>query len=100
MNPTHLDLLHLFDFGIDQTTVVALKKLIETSKGPEATHGSDDPEEAHRSRNFYIGWVRQHLDGDRRSDYLPILQQAEFEAVLALRETPPDQRPAGDPLSV
>jgi hypothetical protein len=24
MNPTHLDLLHLFDFGIDQTTVVAL----------------------------------------------------------------------------
>jgi hypothetical protein len=96
----HLDFLHLIDFGIDQTTVVKLERLIDTAKGPEITYGSDDPEEAHKSRNVYISFVRQHLDGDRRDSYLNIIQNAQFEAERTLREMPPDQRPSGDPLNV
>lgn len=92
---TRLDLLHLFDVGIDETTIVTLDRLIDMSTGPEATHGSD-AEELHRSRNVYIAWVRQHLDGHRRDSYLNVLQNAQFDAEHALREMPLDQRPAGD----
>jgi hypothetical protein len=97
---TRLDLLHLIDFGIDQTTIVKLERLIATSTAPETTHGSDDPDKAHQSRNFYIGWVRQNLDGDRLDMYRGLMQNAQFEAERVLRETPPDQRPPGDPLNV
>jgi hypothetical protein len=96
----HLDLLHLFDFGIDQTTVAKLERLIETSTSHQVTHNFDNPDEAHKSRLFYIGWVRQNLDGERLDYYRGVLDAAQFDAERSLREMAPDQRPPGDPLKV
>jgi hypothetical protein len=100
------DILRLLDFGVSETTFWMLDNLIDLSESPSVTDGFKngvDKEEAHQSRNFYIGFVRKQLDAGtpRHSEFLNVMQDAEIDAELHLKSIPQDQWPSGiDPITL
>jgi hypothetical protein len=103
---TRLDLIHLIEFSIDEATFWMLDKLIEFADSPEIIDAFKDGknnEEAHRSRQYYVGHVRQEIGAGtiRHSEYLNVMHTAETDAERELEAIPPDQRPSDiDPLTL
>jgi hypothetical protein len=101
---TGLDIIHLLNFAVSEAAFWNLDRLLEMSESPEVTDGFEDgpnTEKAHKSREFYIGYVRQELgQGTHRfSSYLTVMHTAQWEAEQELEQTPQDQRPTDlDPL--
>jgi hypothetical protein len=96
---TRLDLIHLLDFSVNQTTFWMLDRLLETATSPEVTHGTDRgiyTEEAHNSRQWFLGHAQQELGAGtlRRSNFENVLHVAAADAERELEATPQDQRPS------
>lgn len=97
---TRLDLIHLLEFSINETTFWMLDRLLDNAHSPEVTDGlahGQNTEEAHVSRQWFTGYVRQEIGAGthRQSDYLNVLHAAQGEAERELESIPPDQRPPG-----
>lgn len=102
---TRLDLIHLLNFGVNETTYWMLDRLVELAVSPEVTDGLEHgpySDEAHKARQWFIGYVRQELGtGFRRDDYHNLLLTAQGQAESDLEATPQEERPKGvDPLLV
>jgi len=101
---TGLDIAHLLDFAVSEAAFWNVDRLLEMSESPEVTDGFEDgpnTEKAHKSREFYIGYVCQELgQGTHRfSSYLTVMHTTQWEAEQELEQTPQDQRPTDlDPL--
>lgn len=81
---TRLDLIHLLDFALLESTLVLLDGLIELSGLPEVTDqfaNGEHSAEAQRARQWYIGFVSQEIAGNfhRRQNFLGIMANAEAE---------------------
>ena len=103
---TRLDLIHLFEFSVNEATFWMLDRLLETADSAEITDAfknGKNTEEAHKSRQFFVGYVRQEIGAGsiRHSDYINVMHMAEGDAERELEAIPPDQRPSGiDPLTL
>jgi hypothetical protein len=81
---TRLDLIHLLDFSLTQSTLVMLDRLIELATQPEVTdqfrQGEHTPE-AQQARQWYVRFVSQEIAGNfnRRQDFLGVIAGAEGE---------------------
>jgi len=100
---THIDLIHLLNCALNQSTLVRLGRLIELACSPQVTDAFKNGEnsiEAQQSRQFYIDYVGREIAGnfDRRQRYLGILANAETEVDRRLDDTE-DQRSAGETLA-
>ncbi|MCP3463493.1 hypothetical protein [Bradyrhizobium sp. CCGUVB23] len=96
---TRLDLIHLLDFSVNETTYWMLDRLLDTADSPEVTDGFSggvNTVEAHNSRQFFLGHARQEIGAGtiRRSEFENMLRSAEVDAERELEATPQDQRPA------
>ena len=70
---TQLDVVHLLDFAVSEAAFWVLDRLVDLSELSEITDGFEGgAEEAHKSREFFVGYVRQQLGPAtfRLSDYL------------------------------
>jgi hypothetical protein len=101
---TRLEIGQLLDFAISEAAFWVLDRLLDLSESPEITDAFEDgqdTEAAHKSREFYVGYVRQELGPGthRLSTYLTLMHSAQGEAERELEQTPRDQRRADlDPL--
>jgi hypothetical protein len=106
VSQNHLDMIHLLDFAINDTTYRMLQRLIEIADSPAVTDSFKaglDTDDAHKSREWFVGYVRQELGAGtiRHSEYQSVMYAAQSEAEHELEATPQDQRPSGiDPLTV
>jgi len=102
-----LDVLHMLDFGVYQTTYVMLSQLVDNipaiynvdSNAPLPLELAN--QKAHNDAQVFMQSVRNRIcDGsDRASKYMNLMYSAERMAEHELKITPPEQRPAGiDPL--
>jgi hypothetical protein len=101
------DLLHLLDFGVYQTTLVMLSRLVdEIPAHYNVDIAAPLPHEfanrhSDNSAQIYLQSVRRYVcDGsDRAARYQSLMQHAENEADRQLKQTPIDKRPEDvDPL--
>jgi len=81
---TRLDLIHLLDFSLMQSTLAILDRLIELATLPEVIDRFREGEhtlEAQESRRWYTGYVGQEISGNfhRRQFFLGIMANAEAE---------------------
>jgi len=101
---SHLDVAHLLDFAVSEAAFWVIDCLVDLSESPEITDGFDegpDTEKAHKSRDYFVGYVRQQLGPGtfRQSDFVNLMHSAQGEAERELEQTPQDQRPTDiDPL--
>jgi hypothetical protein len=102
-----LDLLHLLDFGVYQTTLVMLSELVARippiyKVDYQAPLPADlSNQQAHNDAQVYLQLVRRRIcDGsERASRYESVMYNATSAAEQILRSTPQEERPKGiDPL--
>jgi len=96
---TRLDLIHLLDFSVNETTYWMLDRLLETAASPEVTDGFShgvNSVEAHKSRQWFIGYAQQEIGVAtfRRLDFDNAMQMAAVDAERELKAMPQDQRPS------
>ena len=97
---TRLDLIHLLDFSVNESTFWMLDRLLELADSPEVTdglcHGSNT-EEAHASRQWFVGYARQAIGAGtiRHSEFLNVMHIAEGDAERELEAIPQASRPPG-----
>ncbi|MGY8665386.1 hypothetical protein Q3C01_23885 [Bradyrhizobium sp. UFLA05-109] len=90
---TRLDLIHLLDFSVNETTYWMLDRLLDTADSPEVTDGFSggvNTAEAHNSRQFLLGHARQEIGAGtfRRSDCEHVMSVAEADAERELESIP------------
>jgi hypothetical protein len=101
---TQLDVSHLLDFVVSEAAFWVLDGLLDLSESPEITEGfgdGEDTEKAHKSREFFVGEVRNQLGAGtfRQLSFLNLMHTAQWEAERELEQTPPENRPTDiDPL--
>jgi len=102
---TKLDLVHLLNFGVRQTTALMLEHLIQLAASPEVTDAfksGEDSDAAMESKKWFIGHVSGKLGGgtDRIMRFNSLMRETEGEAERTLEAIPQDQRPGGDQLKL
>lgn len=97
---TNLDVAHLLDFGVNETTYWMLDRLVEAADWPEVQDGlkfGPHTPQAHNARQFFLDLARREVGAGtfRQSDLANVVHAAQGEAEHNLEATPPDQRPSG-----
>jgi hypothetical protein len=98
---TRLDLVHLLDFAVSQSTLAMLSYLIELASLPEVTDRiiqlGEHSDQGQQSKRWYIGYVGQQFGAGthRRASFNNVIASAEGEAEHQLATMPEDKRLPG-----
>jgi hypothetical protein len=98
---TRLDLVHLLDFAVSQSTLVMLGYLVELASLPEVTdrinQSGEHSDEGQKSKRWYIGYVGQQLGAGthRHASFRGVMDTAEGDAEQQLATMSEDKRPPG-----